>query len=345
MRSPRLRWMVVFLTLAVGAARSVGAGNLNPPVGPPAPTMKTLAEVEPRTPIAALPYTITQPGSYYLTRSLTASSGSDSIVIQASNVSLDLNGFVLDGGAVGQIGICECAAPTLTSWVIRNGTLTNWFSSGISAGNVDGVRIEGVTLVNSGLQGLILGDHAHVTDTLITITGGTSLNGLGVGQQSIIDRCTLSGDASSGSRGINTGSDTIVSGSSIKGFDTGVRAGSGTGISRSIISFTSTGGSGVGIGIELQSNSTVEDDIINGIGGDTAGRGLLTHGNSNRIDGNHILNCTTGIAFDFGITFRNIVFHNSFTNDLTNVFGSAGNSIAPIEDVSGSMNPWANLNN
>jgi len=342
MRSPTLRSIAVILTLA-GAAGSARAGNLNPPPGPPTPTMKTLFEVEPRTAISALPYTITQPGSYYLTRSLTASTGNDTIVIQTSNVTLDLNGFTLDGGPVGQIGICECAAPTLTNWVIRNGTMTNWFSSGISAGNVNGVRIEGLTLINSGLQGMILGDRARVIDTLVMITGGTSSDGIGVGQQAIIDRCTLSGDNAGGSRGINTGADSIVTHSSIKAFNTNIKGASGTSVSHSIVAITSTDGTGVGI--ELQSNSTVEDNTVSGGGGEMGGRGMLIHGNSNRIDGNHLLNCTTGVAFDFGTTFFSVVFHNSFSSNFQDVFGAAGNKVAPIEDVMVSMNPWANLNN
>jgi hypothetical protein len=68
-------------------------GSLAPP-GAPAPTMKTLDQIEARTPISAAPFTISQPGSYYLTNNVTVSSG-DAITIAADNVTLDLNGFTI----------------------------------------------------------------------------------------------------------------------------------------------------------------------------------------------------------------------------------------------------------
>ena len=75
----------------------MGQGSLTPP-GAPGETMKTLAQVEPRTPISSLPYTISEPGSYYVTGNL--SSTGHGIVIEASGVSVDLMGFSLtwDGG-------------------------------------------------------------------------------------------------------------------------------------------------------------------------------------------------------------------------------------------------------
>src|SRR5678816_1582998 len=71
-------------------------GTLTPP-GAPAPTMKTLDQVEPRTPISALPFTISTSGSYYLTASLTAAANVNGITINASNVTLDLRGFEVTG--------------------------------------------------------------------------------------------------------------------------------------------------------------------------------------------------------------------------------------------------------
>jgi hypothetical protein len=77
-------------------------GPLQPPSLTPAPTMKSLDQIEARTaipkspsmPIAGPHFAITQPGSYYLTGNIEVASG-DGILISSSNVTLDLNGFAL----------------------------------------------------------------------------------------------------------------------------------------------------------------------------------------------------------------------------------------------------------
>src|SRR5882724_3568968 len=75
-------------------------GSLTPP-GAPAPTMKTLTQIEPRRPISSLPFTINTSGSYYLTTNLVGVVGSDGISIVASDVTIDLGGFTLLGPANG----------------------------------------------------------------------------------------------------------------------------------------------------------------------------------------------------------------------------------------------------
>src|SRR2546423_8828466 len=77
----------------------LGQGSLTPPAAP-TPTMKTLDQIQPQTPISqsSLPLTISSAGSFYLTQNLTVSSG-NAITISASDVSIDLNGFAINSTA------------------------------------------------------------------------------------------------------------------------------------------------------------------------------------------------------------------------------------------------------
>src|SRR5260370_6407387 len=77
-------------------------GNLAPP-GAPAPTMKSLDQIEARTPISSAPFTISAPGSYYLTKDLSVTTG-NGITISADNVTLDLNGFTISSTAASATG-------------------------------------------------------------------------------------------------------------------------------------------------------------------------------------------------------------------------------------------------
>ena len=107
-------------------------GSLAPP-GAPAPTMRTLTEIEPRTPVSAAPFVIPGSGSYYVTTNLSVSSG-DAITIAADGVTLDLNGFTISSTAPAAEGY----AIKLESGV-RDITIVNGYIRGRGTNNNSGV--------------------------------------------------------------------------------------------------------------------------------------------------------------------------------------------------------------
>ena len=116
--------LVVLITIALRPTLQ-GQGSLTPP-GAPAPSGKTLTQVEPRTDIATLSgtatavYTIAVPGSYYLTSNLAGAAGKDTISVTVTGVTIDLNGFSLQSTDVNRAAILATSGASLT---VRNGRL------------------------------------------------------------------------------------------------------------------------------------------------------------------------------------------------------------------------------
>lgn len=132
------------LSIALLSALTSGAfaqGSLTPPAGPPAPVFKTLDQVEARIPlVAGQPgvavdangqVTISQPGSYYLTKNLVITTQTHvGITVSSDNVTLDLNGY----------SVSTAAAPaghaitlgSSSNVVVRNGHIrsTSFFGAG-----------------------------------------------------------------------------------------------------------------------------------------------------------------------------------------------------------------------
>jgi len=128
-------------TVAVMAFGSVWAQGPLAPSTPPMPTMKTLHQIEPRTPIESLPYDIVQPGSYYVTGPLFSTN--HGIRIFSGDVTLDLMGHTITGmNNPNHHGIYVVANDVISfrNIVIRNGGVSE-FGHGVFMQNVAGGAI------------------------------------------------------------------------------------------------------------------------------------------------------------------------------------------------------------
>jgi parallel beta-helix repeat protein len=209
--------LLAFSTLNSQLSTAFAQGSLTPP-GAPGRTMKSLDQIEPRTPISSLPFTITNAGSYYLTTNLFGSSG-DGITVTANNVTLDLNGFVLagsstPGGNVAQgqpspksqaLGSLNGINATVgvTNLVVRNGSLRGWGQSGVNANHCDGCVFERLRITGSGSWALIAGYRSTVRDcTAINNPGG----GISSDYHSLVSGCL---SAENGGDGFWSGAATL----------------------------------------------------------------------------------------------------------------------------------------
>jgi parallel beta-helix repeat protein len=201
--------------VGVAAASTAGAGTLNPPPGPVAPTGKTTNEIEPRIAINATNtpgdsanlYIISASGSYYLTGNITGVSGLRGILLNANNVTIDLNGFEMigvagSGNAISDGGVNQGNA------TIHNGTIRGWGFSGIYLATSFDSRIHDLIVTNNGQNGITGGDACHIRDCVFRDNGFSNVL---TGFNANISNCTAVGSATGA--GFDLGQDSTISNS------------------------------------------------------------------------------------------------------------------------------------
>ena len=199
----KLSFVCAALFLAL-VANIFPQGSLIPP-GAPTPTMKSLDQIEARTPISSAPFTISQPGSYYLTANLTVSAG-NAITVAASGVSLDLNGFTISSttpsaagyGIVLNNGVRDI---TIANGHIRGGVTNSGgtysgpgFNTGIyapSAGNVLVSRVSVSGCLGDGIY--VLGASPSVVESCTVWTVGSAGIDVNMVRQSSAVDCGYTG--------------------------------------------------------------------------------------------------------------------------------------------------------
>lgn len=343
-------------------------GSLTPP-GAPAPTMKTLAQLdaqisrngEKRIDVATLPpdgssqYVISTPGSYYLSGNLTGENGKNCISIEADDVTLDLNGFALIG-VNGSLTAIDMELP-LRNVRISNGSIQLWNIAGIHCASASNSQFDHLRIWQS-VSGLICGSDNIISEVIAEENDGGG--GIIVGDRCTVRTCNVSD--SDPEVGIRTGSGCTVTASTSAGNGIGFYLGTNS----TIIGCTAS--SNAGLGISASDNCTLKEcnaskngsngilvtrncQVVSNTAVGNAASGIGTLMNNNRIDSNHCIGNT-----DYGIKsssatadfiMRNSCFGNggpvsgTSTVNYSPKSGQFFGALSNLNDAN--VSPWANF--
>ncbi len=262
-----LKWMM--FTLLASAAALHAQGPLTPP-GAPAPVMKSLDQLEPRTPITNLPFTITQSGSYYLTGNMDVTG--DGLIIRADHVTVDLTGFRIAGNGTGRgILLDKPTLATIRNVVIRNGHIVN-FQTGIRAQHTRGASLENLQVNGHALHGVefFFGDGNVLKNSSISDNAqhGVYLYGfLGACNHQRIEDCVIRGNGGDG-----------VNGYGEFGQLRGNR----------IVDSLVFGNAGMGIRLNAPSGVCAHNEVVASTVAENGATGISLNGTAGQCDGNRI---------------------------------------------------------
>ncbi|MBN1675229.1 MAG: right-handed parallel beta-helix repeat-containing protein [Kiritimatiellae bacterium] len=341
MRNSPLCRLVPFACLLTLVAGPAAAGSLDP-AGPPGSdetAMRTLNEIEPDTIISALPYTINESGSYSVISNLLGESSAPGILITANNVKLDLNGFALGGVSGSTDGIQVSASSQ--NIAIRNGTVRGWGGYGVSAEGAMGSLFEFLKAYGNTAGGLRLGADSLVVNCKAHDNGG---DGIYVTDGSIVKQCSARNNnrhgisAENGSRVVDcTASKNCTNGINVQVYCT---------VEGCTTLWNKFDGIWVGARCRIVNNNGGENDEYR----QNNGAGIRINGNSNRIEGNNLIENMFGILVTDPLVQDNLIVRNSASLNVTNYQWSTGrNHYGRILDSNtmgesfSNSNPWVNF--
>ena len=283
-------------------------GSLTPPPGAPAPTMKSLDQVEARTPLVegepgvtidpgTNTITISVPGSYYLTGNHTVS-GSAGISINAEGVTLDLNGYTVSSTAdpaSGQGVMIVGSDTTIFNGHIRGGVTYDGqaegnqftgsgFATGLSSASLDNILVHDLSVKGCSVDGIDLARSQArscvVRSCTVNVAGGVGIEANVVSDCSVattggesihaitVSNCQAYSVGASGIAGYN------IDNSSGETIDTGAQS---HGIRAFFSVANSTGSSEGGSGI-LAGLAPGEGGVATGCAGISHGEHSSSHG-------------------------------------------------------------------
>ncbi len=324
---------------------ALAQGPLTPP-GPPGPIFKTLQQIEPRVDVNTLGgdgnslIVIDQPGSYYLTANILGVAGKNGICIKANHVTLDLNGFTLQGVPNALNGVLLPSVFDYT--VVRNGRLQGWGQSGLDFGSngfgAHGSRLEDVIAADNGAYGI------YVSGAEVRRCTGlrNRYYGLFVYDGSVTD-CTAEQNDQDGIEAVRT---RVVHCAARYNREIGIWVDGGE-----VRDSECTGNARWGISVTSQSLILQNVCRFNGseTNADSAGiRGGLLGGS--RIEGNTVhFYFGTGLSIGFvnpQFSFPNVIVKNICIGSAASAYSiGPGNNVGPIGTADTATSPFANLRN
>jgi hypothetical protein len=335
-------------------------GSLTPP-GAPAPTMKSLDQIEPRTIVNAgntpgngiALFVINQPGSYYLTTNITGVSGKNGIQITTNNVTLDLNGFALQGVPGASNGI-YMINPSVNI-TVRNGTISGWPSEGIYDGSQSSLNIVCERLNASGnAVGINLYGAGVVRDCNCqsNIFDGMDCNG-----GAIISGCRADyngGDGISVVYGTVSGcaaQNNIIDGYFVEFGSVSCCTAQSNGRYGIRVNPASVAGCHVessgqsGIEVDQPGSTVIGNTCIGNNTANASGQaGIRINCSNNRVEENHVTASSyAGILVNTGFNNNIIVKNSVIGNGANNYIMPGGNDVGPIGAATNSTSPWANI--
>jgi parallel beta-helix repeat protein len=300
---------VLALLVIAAMARVSWGGPLDPPVAVTTPTGSNLI-FQPAN-CGMFPINISAEGSYKLAQNITIppACAQNGIEINASNVTLDLGGFVLRGSGGSLRGVSIPGAGTRGT-SISNGKVTGWGQDGINSNGNDSLLQDLVLHSNAG-AGVNLGSAKYFATLENVVATNNSGDGIILGPAATLSHCTSSGNGGAGVR--LSGSHSIVQDCTVVFNLSGGVVMSGATVGHLIENNTANGNTGIGISVGASGaavrGNTVNGNTTNGI--DVSGSGntiednlirssvayaIMTTGGRNRVIGNHASDNHTAIG-------------------------------------------------
>lgn len=335
----RRHLLTVSLPAALVLTAGLAAGPLNPPAGPVAPAYKTLSEVEPRTAVNATNtpgaanavYVISQPGSYYLSGNVIGEFGKHGVRIDASGVTLDLNGFDVQGVPGSLDGVVAVSASMNNNVIVKNGSVRNWGGNGVNVFNAaSNTIVSDIVASGNGGNGIMGGFGGIVSRCASNANVG---NGISVGTATTVTECSVYTNQGSG---ITTGAGcTITNCTARQNTLDGIVA-----FRQCIVTYNTCHNNGLNAGVGAGIKVT---DVHNRIEHNTcsqADRGIHVTGNRNIIISN---SCGGNTTANFDIAANNFngpVIDRRIPEALSSTPAVVGNSSATSI---GTLDPYANF--